>query len=60
MKQFTLRLSAETGAYYAGCVKKVTLIAFEDLQSEAIRELEVVDFPVIVAIDTLGTDLYER
>lgn len=48
------------GAYYAGCVKKVTLIAFEDLQSEAIRELEVVDFPVIVAIDTLGTDLYER
>jgi len=48
------------GAYYAGCVKKVTLIAFEDLQSEAIRELEVVDFPVIVAFDTLGTDLYDR
>lgn len=39
------------------CSSKV--IAYEDLGTEAIRELEVKDFPVIVVIDSKGNDLYE-
>lgn len=35
------------------------LIAYEDLGSEAIRELTVVDFPMTVAIDSRGENLYK-
>lgn len=41
-------------AYMARCVKEVELVAFEDLGTEAIRRLTVVDFPAIVAIDPTG------
>lgn len=41
-------------AYMARCVKSVEIIAFEDLGTEAIRRLEVVDMPVIVTIDSKG------
>lgn len=34
------------------------IFAFEDLGSEAIHKLEVKNFPVIVAIDSRGRDLY--
>lgn len=34
-------------------------IAYEDLGTEAIRKLEVKDFPVIVVIDSKGNNLYE-
>ena len=34
-------------------------IAYEDLGTEAIRRLEIEDFPVIVVIDSQGADLYE-
>ena len=47
------------GALLAGCVKGSKVIAYEDLQSEAIRELLVEDFPVIVTIDNKGNNLYE-
>lgn len=46
------------GALLSLRVKKVETIAFEDLQSEAIRRLEVEDFPVFVCFDTQGNDLY--
>lgn len=46
------------GARYATCVKSVSIVAYEDLQSEAIRRLEVVDFPVTVIIDATGKDRY--
>lgn len=46
------------GALLGLCVKKAETIAFEDLQSEAIRRLEVEDFPVFVCFDTQGNDLY--
>lgn len=46
------------GALYAQKVVKSTIAAFEDLGPEAIRRLEVVDFPVIVAIDYLGNNIY--
>jgi fumarate hydratase subunit beta len=39
-------------------IKKRT-VAFEDLGTEAIFELEVKDFPVIVVIDSEGNNLYE-
>lgn len=46
------------GALISQCVKSVEIIAFEDLGTEALRKLEVVDFPVTVGIDTTGTDIY--
>lgn len=36
------------------------IIAYEDLGPEAIRRLEVKDFPAIVVNDTEGNDLYEQ
>ncbi|WP_320048090.1 Fe-S-containing hydro-lyase [uncultured Ilyobacter sp.] len=46
-------------ALIAKCIKKAEVIAYEDLGSEAIRKLEVEDFPVIVINDTYGNDQYE-
>jgi fumarate hydratase subunit beta len=40
-------------------IKKSELVAYEDLGSEAIRRLEVEDFPVVVVIDSEGNNLYE-
>lgn len=40
-------------------IKKSTIVAYEDLDSEAIRKLEVVDFPAVVVIDCEGNNLYE-
>jgi fumarate hydratase subunit beta len=34
-------------------------VAYQDLGPEALRELEVVDFPAIVINDAYGNDLYE-
>ncbi len=48
------------GALISKSIKKAELVAYEDLQTEAIRKLEVEDFPVIVAIDCDGNDLYEE
>ena len=45
-------------ALSARCVKKVELIAYEDLGPEAIRKLTIVDFPAIVINDAYGNDLY--
>ena len=41
------------------CIKKSEVIAYEDLGAEAIRRLEVENFPVIVVIDSEGNNLYE-
>ena len=48
------------GALIAGSVKAARVIAFEDLGTEAIRELQVEDLPLIVAIDAVGGNLYEE
>ncbi len=45
-------------ALIARTIKKVEIIAFEELGTEAVRKLEVADFPVIVVNDTKGNDLY--
>ncbi|SHK25437.1 fumarate hydratase subunit beta [Paramaledivibacter caminithermalis DSM 15212] len=47
------------GALIADSIKKAEIIAYEDLGPEAIRKLEVMDFPVIVVIDSEGNNLYE-
>ena len=47
------------GALLSDCIKKAEVIAYEDLGAEAIRRLEVENFPVIVIIDSEGNNLYE-
>ena len=47
------------GALLSNCIKKSEIIAYEDLGAEAIRRLEVEDFPVVVIIDAEGNNLYE-
>ncbi len=47
-------------ALISKCIKKCTVIAYPELGPEAIHELLVEDFPVIVVNDTLGGDLYEE
>lgn len=41
-------------------VKKAELVCYEDLGAEAIRLLEVEDFPMTVVLDCYGGDLYEQ
>ncbi|MFC1903502.1 Fe-S-containing hydro-lyase [Chloroflexota bacterium] len=48
------------GALLARSVKKVEVIAYEDLGTEAIRRLEVENFPAIVANDIYGGDIFEQ
>lgn len=47
------------GALIAKCIKKADVIAYEDLGTEAIRRLEVEDFPCTVLTDSYGNDIYE-
>lgn len=46
------------GALLSKCIKKAEVIAYDDLGAEAIRKLEVEDFPVVVIIDSEGNNLY--
>lgn len=47
------------GALLAQRIIKSEVVAYDDLGTEAIRKLEVKDFPVIVVIDSDGNNLYE-
>ena len=47
------------GALLSKCIKKAEVIAYPDLGAEAIRRLEVENFPVVVIIDSEGNNLYE-
>ncbi|MDD6038180.1 MAG: Fe-S-containing hydro-lyase [bacterium] len=47
------------GALISKCIKKSEVVCYDDLGAEAIRKLEVKDFPVIVVIDAEGNNLYE-
>ena len=46
-------------AYLAKCVESSTTVAYDDLGTEALRRIDVVDFPVFVGVDTTGADVYE-
>ena len=48
------------GALAAQCVKSLEVIAFPELGCESIKRLEVENFPLIVAIDSEGNNLFER
>ncbi len=47
------------GALLSRSILSSEVIAYDDLGTEAIRKLEVKDFPVIVVMDARGNDLYE-
>ena len=47
------------GALLSKCIKKSEIICYEDLGAEAVRKIEVENFPVIVVIDKNGNNLYE-
>lgn len=46
------------GALLSQCIKSVALVAYGDLGTEAIRRLEIEDFPAIVVNDCYGGDAY--
>lgn len=47
------------GALLSKCIKEAKVIAYDDLGTEAIYELYVEKFPLIVVIDSDGNNLYE-
>lgn len=63
MKKWKAVYLAATGgaaALIAQSIKSVEIVAYEDLGAEAIRKLEVAQFPAIVVQDTYGGNLYEE
>ncbi len=48
------------GALLAECVTGARVVAYDDLGTEAIRRLEVKDFPAFAILDTVGGDLYRQ
>lgn len=46
-------------ALIAQSIKSSRVVAFEELGTEAIRKLEVVDMPLVVAMDTSGCNIYQ-
>ena len=47
------------GALLSKCIKSSRVICYEDLGAEAILEIEVENFPVVVVIDSEGNNLYD-
>ena len=48
------------GALLSKCIKKSEIVCYDDLGAEAILKIDVENFPVIVVIDSLGNNLYEK
>ncbi len=48
------------GALLSSCIKKSEVIMYEDLGAEAIRKLEVENFPCFVAYDIYGKDIFKN
>jgi len=48
------------GALISKTIKKAEVVAYEDLGAEAIRKLEVENFPALVVNDIYGNDFYEE
>ncbi len=51
---------AGCGALLTKSVRRASVVAYRDLGPEAILKLEVKDFPLIVAIDYLGNNIYKE
>lgn len=68
-KEVIKTMKEETAVYFAAIggaaaviadsVKKAEVVAYPELGTEAVRRLEVKDFPCVVAIDSEGNNLYE-
>jgi len=48
------------GALYAEHVLSCRVLAYEELGCESVKELEISDFPLYVAIDSLGGSIFAR
>jgi fumarate hydratase subunit beta len=48
------------GALAASCIKSCEVIAFEDLGCESVKKLFVEDFPLVVAVDCSGGDIFKQ
>lgn len=48
------------GALAARCIKEMQVIAFEDLGCESVKRLYIEDFPLVVANDAQGGDLFSQ
>ena len=48
------------GALYAQCIKSCEVIAFDELGCESLKKMKVENFPVYVAIDCHGGNIFER
>ena len=51
-------MSSLPSALAAQCIKRCEVIAYNDLGCESIKKLTVSDFPLIVAVDCMGADLF--
>ncbi|MCC8026585.1 MAG: Fe-S-containing hydro-lyase [Clostridium sp.] len=58
-KSFYFAAVGGAGAILSKCILSSEVIAYEDLGTEAIRKLEIKDFPVIVVMDSKGNNLYD-
>jgi len=47
------------GALISNSIKNIEIVAYDELGTEAIRKLIVEEFPVVVAIDSKGHNIYE-
>lgn len=48
------------GALASKCITKCTVIAYDDLGCESVKELEFTDFPLTVAVDCSGGNIFKR
>lgn len=48
------------GALAADCIKSCDVIAFDDLGCESVKKLTICDFPLIVANDSFGGDIFSE
>ena len=48
------------GALYANCIKSCEVIAFDELGCESLKKMYVEKFPVFVAIDSRGGNIFDR
>ncbi len=57
-KAIYLVATGGAAALLSKCVKRARVVAYEDLGPEAVYELELKDFPVVVGVDCRGKDFY--
>ena len=59
-KAVYLAATGGIGALISKTIRRSNVVAYEELGTEAIRKLEVEDFPAVVVNDINGNDLYQE